>query len=285
MAPSPLWKRRARRVLLVGDNAINRNLFATLDDERDGLLLCDDWGNLWRCDYDGGNLTELYVAGKDGHIGDLVPVAGGVYLIEPGGVWHAALEGSEPKQVYDTYRGNQNNTLGGGYAVYAEGNLILADKIGIFTLDTLHPNADGTLPVNYLTKEYDSDSGENGLGYIVLNGRLYYWSEKKQAMVSMKLDGTDIREVSKTRYWFHSATPSGCVLALFGSQPGMFGDERTDAALYFPLDPENPTFDPDHCEKHIIQPDSFDFVLGDYYYHRDAEENETRVPLSALKGE
>lgn len=256
----------------------------TLYDLGDGLLLCDDWGSLWRCDYNGGNLKQLYQA-EDGYIGDLVPVAGGVYIIRPGGVWRAEPDGFEPRQVYDTYHGNQNNTLGGGYAVYAEGRLVLADKLGIFTLDTLHPNADGTLTADYLTNEYDSDSGENGLGYIVLNGRLYYWSEKRGAMVSMKLDGTDIREVSKERYWFHSVTPDGCVLALSGSEDGLWGDERTKAALYFPNDPEHPAFDPDHSEKHAIDPDSFDFVLGDWYYHRDADGNETRVKLEEVERE
>ncbi len=256
----------------------------TMYDLGDGLLLCDDQGSLWRCDYNGGNLKQLYQA-EDGYIGDLVPVAGGVYIIRPGGVWRAEPDGFEPRQVYDTYHGNQNNTLGGGYAVYAEGRLVLADKLGIFTLDTLHPNADGTLTADYLTNEYDSDSGENGLGYIVLNGRLYYWSEKRGAMVSMKLDGTDIREVSKERYWFHSVTPDGCVLALSGTQEGMWGDERTKAALYFPPDAEDPTFDPDHSKKHEIEPDGFDFVLGDYYYHRDADGNETRVLLSELSAD
>ena len=31
-----------------------------------------------------------------------------------------------------------------------------------------------------------------------------------------------------------------------------------------------------------IEPDAFDFVLGDYYYHRDGEDNETRVLLREL---
>lgn len=268
---------KARQILANFDHSE-----ATMYDLGDGLLLCDDSGNIWRCDYDGGNLAELYRGRDDGYIADLIPVGGGVYIIDHAGVYYAALDDFKPKRVYDLKRGVLNGTSGSGYAVYAEGQLILADKAGIFALDTLHPNADGALAANYLTNEYNDDFGGNGLGYIVLGGRLYYWSEKKQAMLSMKLDGTDIQEVSKTGYWFNSVTSTGCVLALSGSEPGMFGDERTEAALFFPNDPENPTFDPDHCKKHMIQEDSFDYVLGDYYYHRDEEDNETRTRLAEL---
>lgn len=271
---------KARQILANFDHSE-----VTLYDAGDGLLLCDDFGGVWRCDYDGGNLTELYTARDDGYIADLLPVGGGVYIIDHAGVYCAALDDFKPKRVYELKRGVLNGTSGSGYAVYAEGRLILADKTGIFALDTLHPNADGTLTANYLTNEYNDDFGGNGLGYIVLGGRLYYWSEKKQAMVSMKLDGTDIREVSKTGYWFHSVTSTGCVLALSGTEPGMFGGERTEAALFFPNDPEHPTFDPDHCKKHTIDGYSFDYVLGDYYYHRDDEDNETRTRLEEIERE
>ena len=104
-------------------------------------------------------------------------------------------------------------------------------------------------------------------------------------MVSMNLDGTDVREVSKERYWFNSVTSTGCVLALSGTVAGFMGDDRTDAALFFPNDPERPTFDPDHSKKHVIEEDAFDYVLGDYYYHRDGDDNETRVPLEEIEKE
>ncbi len=257
----------------------------TMYDAGDGLLLRDDFGSVWRCDYDGGNLKELYTARDDGYIADLIPVGGGVYIIDHAGVYYAALDDFVPKRVYDLKRGILNGTSGSGFAVYAEGLLILADKTGIFALDTLHPNADGTLPANWLTSEYDDNSGQNGLGYIVLGGRLYTWSESKKAMVSMNLDGTDVREVSKERYWFNSVTSTGCVLALSGTKAGFWGDDRTDAALFFPNDPERPTFDPDHSKKHVIEEDAFDYVLGDYYYHRDGDDNETRVPLEEIEKE
>ena len=77
----------------------------------------------------------------------------------------------------------------------------------------------------------------------------------------------------------------GVVLALWGSKGGMFGDERTDAALFFPIDAEHPTFDPEHCEKHAVEPDCYDFVMGDWLYHRDAAENETREPLAEARPE
>ena len=104
-------------------------------------------------------------------------------------------------------------------------------------------------------------------------------------MISMNLDGTDIQEISKERYWFNAVTPGGVVLALWGSEEGMFGDERAEAAFFFPTDPEHPTFDPDHCEKRAIEPNSYDFVLGDWLYHRDSEDNEMRQGLAAAFGE
>ena len=258
----------------------------TLYDTGDGLLLWSTDDSLYRCDYDGGNLSQL--GGSKGlgtsYVWDLLPVGGGVYTISSTveGVWYAPLSDFQPRQVYKSTAGLLNGIHGGGYAVYAEGKLILADKTGILALDTTRFNPDGTLPADWLTDEYDRDSGEDGFGYIVLNGRLYYWSEKEAAMMSVKLDGTDRQMVSKERYWFNSVTPGGVVLALSGTQPGFMGDDRTDAAFFFPLDPENPTFDPDHCQKRTIEADTYDYVLGDYVYHRDADGNETWQPLSRL---
>lgn len=269
---------QARQLLANFDHAE-----VTLYDAGDSLLLCDDQGNLWRCDYNGGNLTQLYES-KHAFVCDFLPVGNGAYIVRRTGVWHMSFDDCEPKQVYAPTDAVLNDRSGGGYAVYAEGQLIIADN-GIVALDALHPNADGTLPANWLTNEYPDDNGANGFGYIVLGGRLYYWSEQKKAMLSMKLDGTDIQEVSKDRYWFYGATPEGIVLALWGSESGMFGDERTDAALFFPPDPEHPAFDPDHCEKRPIEPESFDFVLGNVLFHRDAAGNETREALTTAFGE
>lgn len=252
----------------------------TMFDLGDGLLLYDDGGGVYRCDYDGGNLTELYRV-KDDTIYGLVPVAGGVYLIQDSSVWYAALDGFDPKPIYEAERDIRD----GDSAIYAGEKLILADETGIFALDVSRPNADGTLPAHYLTDEYDDDSGMNGLGYIALGGRLYYWSEREKAMMSVKLDGADRQMVSRERYWFNSVTSGGCVLALSGTQEGFMGDERTAAALYFPPDPQNPTFDPDHSKKHAIDEDSYCYVLGDWYYHRDADGNETRTPLRELTAE
>lgn len=259
----------------------------TLYDAGDGLLLFStSEDELYRCDYDGGNLEKL--AGQKelgtGYGQDLLPVGGGIYVISSG-VWHAPLTDFRPQQVYKPMAGVRNDLRGGGFAVYAEGKLILAEESGIFALDTDRFNPDGTLPADWLTDEYDPESGANGLGYIVLNGRLYYWSEREKAMMSVKLDGTDRKEVSKERYWFNSVTPGGIVLALSGSEPGWFGDERTAAAFYFPPDPENPAFDPDHSQKRDIEPNTYYYVLGNYVYCRDEDGNETRMPLAELSGE
>ena len=252
----------------------------TMFDLGDGVLLSDDAGGLWRCDYDGGNLEALgRCAGDGAYIGDLLPVGDGVYYEYGDCIYFASLADFQPKRVYRAKDGIRNSRTGTGYMVYADGWLIVADG-GIVALDTARPNADGTLPVNWLTDEYDPDSGAYGYGYIALGGRLYTWSAKRQAMISMNLDGTDIREMSKERYWFNAVTPGGAVLALWGKAQGFWGEERSEAAFFFPMDPEHPTFDPEHCEKRAIEPNCYDFVLGDYLYHRDAEENETREALS-----
>ncbi len=254
----------------------------TMFDLGDGLLLSDDAGGLWRCDYDGGNLEALGRCAEDGaYIGDLLPVGDGVYYEYGDCIYFASLADFQPKLVYRAKDGIRNSGTGTGYMVYADGWLIVADG-GILALDARLLERGGALHLNWLTDEYDPDSGANGYGYIALGGRLYTWSDKRQAMISMNLDGTDIREVSKERYWFHSVTPGGVVLALWGSKGGMFGDERTDAALFFPIDAEHPTFDPEHCERRTVEPECYDFVMGDWLYHRDAKENETRQPLAEV---
>lgn len=50
-----------------------------------------------------------------------------------------------------------------------------------------------------------------------------------QATVSMMLDSSDVREVSKTHFWFYQVAPQGIVLALTGTEDGVFGDQRTAA--------------------------------------------------------
>lgn len=257
----------------------------TLYDLGDGLLLFDGSKDvLYRCDYDSGNLVELGRPTDGGGVSDLLPVGGGVYTVDgSNAIWYVSLVDFEPRVVYRAEEVIQNNGSGMGRMVYADGRLIITDR-GIVALDARHPNADGTLPSARLANEYDPASGANGFGYFALGGRLYYWSESKKAMLSMTLDGTDIQKVSKERYWFHSATPGGVVLALSGSEEGMFGDEHATAAFYFPPDPDHPTFDPDHCEKREIEPDCFDFVLGGTFYHRDADGNEAAMELTPGSG-
>lgn len=256
----------------------------TLYDLGDGLLLFEgSGGRLYRCDYDGGNLVELGSPTDGGGVSDLLPVGGGVYAVgsnavKNNAVWYTSLADFEPRVVYRADDEIRNSSYGMGHMVYADGRLIVADK-GIVALDARCPNADGTLPVNWLTIEYDPESGTSGFGYLALGGRLYYWSESKKAMLSMTLDGTDIQTVSKERCWFHSATPGGVVLALSGSEEGFWGDERTAAAFYFPSDPDHPAFDPDRCRKREIEPECFDFVLGETFYHRDADGVETAVEM------
>jgi len=240
--------------------------FLTMYDAGDGLLLWSDSrdGMLYRCDYDGGNLHAIGIP-TENDVEDILPVGSGVYAIGIDGIWYTPLDDFSPRLVYREQEDIQNGNEGTGFMVYAEGKLFIADG-GIVALDTLNPDSDGTLPAKRLTDAYDMDDGENGYGYIVLNGRLYCWSEKKKAVVSMDLDGGDVRVVSGEHFWFNAVTPGGLVLALTGSQEGMFGPVRTGAAFYLPIDPADPTFDPDHCKKLELRPEDDCYVLGDYLY-------------------
>lgn len=268
----------------------------TLYDAGDGLLLVDEDYNIWHCGYDDGGLrslgrpfeehTRLYYGGEpaDGEATDeylvraALPVGDGLYLATDGGVWHTGLNPIAPELVYKAEKGMQNGDRGGGCLVYAEGRLFVADG-GIVAIDTTQRDADGMMPAARLTDAYDFRDGESGFGYIVLNGRLYCWDGDKKATVAIPVEGGEAEVVSKEHFWFHAVSPSGVALALTGTAQGMFGDERTGAAFYFPADPANPAFDPDHCEKRAIAPDDFDFILGDTLYHIDGDGNETREPL------
>lgn len=261
-----------------------------LYDLGDGLLLVDNGGACYRCDLDGGNQrhigtpfeeehARLYYGGEaapgndeDYDVLSVLPVGDGLYLATRGGVWYSGLDVIAPKRVYRAEEEMRN--FEGGPMVYADGRLFVNDG-GLVALDALRPDAEGLLPAKRLT---DSDEGwdsTSGYDYIALNGRLYFWSAAKKATVSVGFDGGDLQTVSREHFWFSGVSPSGTVLALTGSEEGMFGDERTAAAFYFPPDPENPTFDPDHCEKREIAPNDYDYFLGDWVVHTDASGAET----------
>ena len=273
-----------RAVMLIDDfDHKDMRLF----DLGDGLLLVDGDTGFWRCDLDGGNLRSPGrafseddalnggLAGTEDRtwIKDVLPVGGQLYLATAQGVWVTGPDELRPRLVYRAKRDIQNGEDSGSM-VYAEGRLFVADG-GIVVLDALRPGADGQLPARRLTENYDPEDGGCGLGYIVLNGRLYCWDEDKKATVSMDLDGGDLQTVSKEHYWFNGVSQSGTVLALTGTEEGLFGDERTAAAFYYPIDPADPTFDPDHCEKRDIAPGEYDTFLGDWIVRMDDQGNET----------
>lgn len=236
----------------------------TLYDLGDGLLLTDAGGRFYRCDLDGKNLTGPFAPfdGEEQGVYDLLPVGRGVYLCREDGVWYAEPWNAAPEKVYTPEHGMDNGDEGTGYMVYADGKLLVADG-GIVALDTARRDGDGMMPATRLTRAYDREDGACGFGYIVLGGRLYCWDAKKKATVSMKLDGSDVKKVSKTHFWFYQVEPDGAVLALTGTRKGLFGDERTAAAIYYPRDPGRPAFDPDHCEKREIRPEESVFFLGE----------------------
>ncbi|MBQ3424385.1 MAG: WG repeat-containing protein [Clostridia bacterium] len=262
----------------------------SLWDLGDGLLLGDDDGNLWRCDPDGGNLRALELA-LDGspeegqslgfeaesyRVRSLLPVGDGLLLATEGGIWRTGLDAQAPRRLYRAERGISN---GFGSAMVVAGGRLLVEDGGLVAVDI-----EGARPAVRLTDGDEGWDGTSGFDYIALNGRVYFWSEERQATVSMPLEGGDVREVSKERFWFYSVTPSGIVLALTGSKPGLFGDAREAAHLYFPLDPEYPAFDPDHCQKQAIDPEAFDVILGDWFIHTDESGAETWTPLKELVG-
>lgn len=264
-----------------------------LYDLGDGLLLIDNGNGFWHCDLDGGNLREIGRAfAADGALSyggaglavsaaedadgafilDALPVGDAVYLATEKGIWVTGLDEIRPRLVYQAKQGILNGEA--GRMVYAGGRLFVADG-GIVAVDTARTGADGLMAARRLTDAYDPEDGDCGLGYIALNGRLYYWSAEAAATVSVDLDGGDLQTVSKERFWFSAVSPDGAVLALTGSRPGLFGDERTGAALYLPTDPGRPTFDPDRCEKRSVAPGSYDTLLGGWLVHMDAAGNET----------
>ena len=101
----------------------------------------------------------------------------------------------------------------------------------------------------------------------------------------MNLDGSDRQVISKTHYYFHQATKEGIVIALYGKGDAFF-EEYVGANIYFAPDPYHPTFDPEQCEKRTISGEDYDFIFGEYFYHRaDVEEDEyseTVLHLSEL---
>ena len=223
----------------------------------------------------------LEIDAESYRIRSLLPAGDGLYLATEGGVWRTGPDGQDPARVYRAE--SEISNYADSAMVYADGRLLVDDG-GLVALDAAHPNADGTLPALRLTENDHGWDGSSGFDYIALNGRAYFWSEDEGATVSMDLDGGDVQKVSKERFWFWSVTPSGVVLALSGTRQGLFGDDREAADLYYPADPDDPTFDPDHCQVRPVDPEAFDYFLGDWFVHTDAGGAETWTPLAEWTG-
>ena len=241
---------------------------ASLYDAGDGLWLWDgEVQRFYHLDYDGGNLTALppIFADTEPWVRDFLPVGDGVYLATNEGIWRAALDGSAPVRVYVAEQGIDNDSSGGGYMVIVDGTLFISDG-GLVALDTLNPGADGMLPARRLTSHYDPDDGEAGYGYIALNGRLYGWSVPEKKTMSMAYDGSDVQFVSDERFWFAGVATDGTVLALTGKLEDAWLGGWSACALYYPIDPDHPDFDPDHCEKRYLEEDDYVYFFGDSVY-------------------
>ena len=105
----------------------------------------------------------------------------------------------------------------------------------------------------------DVDSGS----YMVLNHRLYCRDAGKRRTVSMKLDGSDVKTVSKDTFDFRQAW-KGHVLASVVDDNGM----PRDSFAWYPKKASAPSFEPDSAKKTRITEE--DFMLGGYFYeHRD----------------
>lgn len=247
--------------------------FCTLYDTGDGLLIwTDSEDRLLRVSYDGKAISraENLYDEPARTLYDLLPVGEWLYACDGEAVWRAPLSGGRAEKVYTTDDHILNSREGAGL-VYADGVLYVADR-GIVAVDT------EDLTVTRLIDEYDRESGECGLGYIVLGGELYTWVPSKGCTAAIDVATGEGRKVSDTRFYFSQVTEDGVVLALTGkNDEGLFGGY--DAAdFYLPADPAHPAFDPDHCEKRSIE--SYDFVLGDWLYqaHDDGLETVSALP-------
>ena len=167
---------------------------------------------------------------------------------------------------------------------YADGILLAADDNGILAIDTTASDAQGLMPCKRLTSAYDDDEDACGMGYIVLNGRLYCWSEENQATISMKLDGGDRQVVSGEHFYFSGVSSEGAVLAMTNlTRKGPF-DGCESARLYLPDDPANPNFDPERCRAYTLPATGNAFLFGDYLWQIPADGRaEILTPLSDIQ--
>ena len=274
------------RAALLAGHIDHENM--TLYDLGDGLLLCDGDRRFYRCKYDGSCISDFGTLfdEEEQAVISILPAGGGIYILRRNGIWYTEEIGKEPELVYRQENRIVNNDAGSGKMVFAEGRLLIADLAGILSIDTQRRDRSGLMPAIRITETYNPKFGSAGYGYIVLNGRLYCWSVKHKATVSMRLDGSDVQEVSKEHFYFHQVTPSGVVLTLTGKKAVWYGNSYEDAGFFFPPDPLNPSFDPDHSVKRAIDGHAYDFIQGGFLYHQVDDRNgvttETREDLRDL---
>ena len=129
-----------------------------------------------------------------------------------------------------------------------------------------------TLAVRQITGNYSVAEGGSRFGYFVLGERIYVYDDSAHETVSLKLDGTDRQVVSDELYYVYQVR-GGTVLAATGYTEEGFAVYFQSADFYDAPDPANPTFDPEHGAVRPVE--KFDFFLGDWLYHTNADGSET----------
>ena len=180
-----------------------------------------------------------------------------------GEIYELPLTGGEPKCLLSEARMIYDTT-------YAHGKLFFMDKDddGLYYC-TLDPET-GARKVLLRVSPDAAPGDADGRRFTVVGGRFYCWNDDKKATVSMRLDGTNQRIVSKDRFGFRQVW-NGCVLAarqIYDDTSGSnwYADHST--FVFHPKDPEAPVFDPDNDAAGQVG-DSFDFILGDRLYTID----------------
>ena len=264
--------RREQARLVRGDMEID---LSSVCDTGTGWLIRDCFGEYFRADYDGGNMVSL--GEKDTR--SALPAGGMLYYTREDGLWRAPMDTMVPEHIYTAdltgddapedwdADADMDVTL-----ICHGGTLYFADR-GIMALDM------ETLATRRITDRLYNDAGDAGYAFFILNDRLYACLDRDEGMVSMDLDGGDVQKVSDDVYYV-SQLSGGIVLACKGRTTGGFSGGYESAAFYLPDDPGNPVFDPDHCRRREI--DDYDFILGDWLYHRTTSGAYEIAPVTTL---
>jgi len=209
----------------------------------DGVVVVDGavWFSWCDCDLDISTETDT---------GKMLYVIGEIYRLPLSG-GEAERVFSEPRMIYDL--------------AWADGRLLFTDHDDYGWYDcALDPETGRRQELLTTAEEYAGLHLRSGMA---LGGRFYTWDDDRQCTVSVALDGSDLKVVSKDHFEFIKVW-RGHVLAVRAAYDALsgewyVGDDPT--ALYRAEDPAHPSFDPDRAEPEKVG-DRPSFILGDRLY-------------------